>query len=831
MRFQKLLVPCACLIALNSTVLGQQHHQPVTHSGRISDHHPVTNVTSGGNAMHNPNTNRPSSSGMMRNSNSGTMSGASNTAATTNTVGAGPHRDYTPPGVPHHQRPGESGVAWPGANLPKTNQLGHTGNSQPNGNSNSAVVHNPGLNQGLNPNAASSNSVSTTNTAVAHPNHHRVLGEAPIHQRPGDSGVAWPGANLPKTNHLNHTGNSQTTGNSNSAVVHDPGLNQGQNPNAAGSDAGHLALERAKAARDKANLGKSTVAGGSSTVTQETRHPDLASIHQPNSGASDARNSALERAKAAHAARTGDPQHVPDSLKNAGGLSKAANGHIQHPEFPQNQHSGSSANEVRNLALERAKAARDKNLASTHNGNTSSTATHPGGNSTQGLSAFERAKAARDHAKNGYNPRIHVPKTGPNTTVQQKVQTALPLLSCGTIKMPSKVSFQTAQQKVVSKLPAEKQQLVNDRINKNAQAAANSARRVDLVNRPGRIDLFNRHSKPGPNVHNPNSTNAGGNSLANDGKPEKHYPGWRPDWLPQKDKQNPFATLLAANSGSKSGLNAGILGAFATGLVLGTIGDAILMGPGILNGGGIAPNGGGFIPGGGFVEGGDPSDPSQAFNNGCVFVPNESSGDFNPGADGSGVMFSICSNSSAGNVDNVSEVPPVEGTEFVPNGSRLAEPIGGQSISLASTISAGDVVEGRSGTSETVYDDPNVELDAVPQTGRFLNVANLSSTKVIFHVQYHALDQAGNWNWFPANPENSDDALVFEVEPGRTVEFWDQDWQVSADRVRIWANSANDQHVWNRYKGSDLLLVPERDESGQPTYLSPEAQTLNFAVK
>ncbi len=133
--------------------------------------------------------------------------------------------------------------------------------------------------------------------------------------------------------------------------------------------------------------------------------------------------------------------------------------------------------------------------------------------------------------------------------------------------------------------------------------------------------------------------------------------------------------------------------------------------------------------------------------------------------------------------------------------------------------------------AEAAYDRPTVPIDAVPQSGRYLNLVNLSNSRVTIFVQYHALDQQNHWAWYPADPAASDQALSFELEPGQATETRDGDWRVFADKARVWALSADGQQSWIRYQTRDLLLVPEVDDQGNPGYVAAGIETVNFGVK
>lgn len=348
------------------------------------------------------------------------------------------------------------------------------------------------------------------------------------------------------------------------------------------------------------------------------------------------------------------------------------------------------------------------------------------------------------------------------------------------IHVPGKTAFQSVQKNALAKLnPVDKAAVFAGIAHHRAKVFA-TLKHVDHKSNPGRIDL---------------------------GTHKAHLPANRPG-KGQSGKglagltsgHHALASLGAANAASFGNGTSFLTGTLA-GLVIGSIGQAMLLGPGAFGPGGFSSGGVGYGAG---------DDGSALFNSGCTYVPNGDDSQVDPNADGSGVVMSANSDPNGD-----SSVDPQQGTGF------------DQQIS-----SSPDGSSDNSDVSQTVVDDgSNVPIDSVPQTGRYLNVVNLSQSRATFHVKYHAVDQAGNWKWYPSSPDAGDDALIFDLDPGQAVELWDGDWHVYADKARIWASSADGQHQWARYQNNDLLLVSEQDDQGQPSYLSPEIQTLSFGLK
>lgn len=595
---------------------------------------------------------------------------------------------------------------------------------------------------------------------------------------------------------------------------------------------------RARAARARAVL----------EVTEHGRQGQSAQTgnSHPLAAASEAAQLAHEKALAARARQT---QPI------AGG--QGAN--------PASHETGGSLSPAAQAALERARAAR-----ATHTGEAEIRPIGSTGPERTAISAspaaqaaLERALAARaNQAPNGSGESSHhvPPPTAPQ--VKQHQQQALTYIAQQKTHVTSRTGFQAAQTAAISKLLPEQQAAVHAKVFHNESLMQAGLRPSTQKTAPGKVELSSLHllpNSPGFTKLNTGQNNATKTSptgrqtiILPNGKPfvlnytPTGHPRVRPPALPVatlgaanaagqrpvSTKSNSATNALQALAGA-SGANAAVL----TELIVGTIGQAILLAPGLFSGGGLSgPGGGGG--GGGFDDGSDDSGGcASAFDSGCVYVPNDdnangggdpngSSGSDAAGdaaASGNGVLLSVNSSDQGGDAAGAGSDGGTSGGAADGLFNQTVDPIGPGGGSPGSN--------GTSDVSHTVYDAPSTRIDAVPQAGRYLNVINLSAKPANFHVQYHAQDQNGNWAWFPQSPEMGDDAISFDLNAGQAVELWDGEWHVYADKARIWAVSANGQQQWDRYRSNDLLLVSETDDQGQPCYYSPDIQTLSFGLK
>src|SRR5262249_19844722 len=114
------------------------------------------------------------------------------------------------------------------------------------------------------------------------------------------------------------------------------------------------------------------------------------------------------------------------------------------------------------------------------------------------------------------------------------------------------------------------------------------------------------------------------------------------------------------------------------------------------------------------------------------------------------------------------------------------------------------------------------------QRVRFLRVVNGTKDKVTVYLQYHAPDE-DSWAWLPVDPQESDDSLIFEIDPGQSLDLTDDQWRIAANRLMVWAESENQK--WDEFKDNQLWVVPEVTSSGKHRYQSPEIQTYKIEIR
>jgi hypothetical protein len=129
------------------------------------------------------------------------------------------------------------------------------------------------------------------------------------------------------------------------------------------------------------------------------------------------------------------------------------------------------------------------------------------------------------------------------------------------------------------------------------------------------------------------------------------------------------------------------------------------------------------------------------------------------------------------------------------------------------------------GTSaDSDVDDSEAGDQPVKQTRRYLQLKNDTGSKLTVYLQYRTQTDKGDWQWFPADPRQSTEALRFELAAGQETYLEDNGWTINASRVHIWA-VADGGDQWSEYKDKDLWLVPEFDQAGNHYYLAPAMET------
>jgi hypothetical protein len=126
-------------------------------------------------------------------------------------------------------------------------------------------------------------------------------------------------------------------------------------------------------------------------------------------------------------------------------------------------------------------------------------------------------------------------------------------------------------------------------------------------------------------------------------------------------------------------------------------------------------------------------------------------------------------------------------------------------------------------------DESNQARKAGPQGQRYLRIRNATGAPLTVFVQYRTLTGDNAFEWLPAAPDESEQALRFDIEAGEALDLANDGTRIAASRVRLWARSPT--RKWTAYKGKDLWLVPEVDEEGEHSYSAPAMETFTFTFK
>lgn len=116
---------------------------------------------------------------------------------------------------------------------------------------------------------------------------------------------------------------------------------------------------------------------------------------------------------------------------------------------------------------------------------------------------------------------------------------------------------------------------------------------------------------------------------------------------------------------------------------------------------------------------------------------------------------------------------------------------------------------------------------AVRQLRRHLRVKNDTDANLTVYVQYQSVKDE-KWSWLPARP-GSDEAVVFQIKAGGAVNLDHDGTPIQANRVRIWAVSADGRQI-DEHRTNDLWLV-DRNSRGERVYVAPIVETFNHTLK
>ena len=161
---------------------------------------------------------------------------------------------------------------------------------------------------------------------------------------------------------------------------------------------------------------------------------------------------------------------------------------------------------------------------------------------------------------------------------------------------------------------------------------------------------------------------------------------------------------------------------------------------------------------------------------------------------------------------------------FGGDGAIQGAPGGAIASSPSETVITNDgtpaIAQGANGKSNV----ENGEVESI-FTSRFVKVKNDSGVPMKVLLQYRGMDDK-KWAWLPADPNDSKDALVYDLAPGQEMFLQHKGSKVAASRVRIWGVA--EAQSWFDYRDQDLWVVPEMDQRGEHRYQATEMRTFTF---
>jgi tetratricopeptide (TPR) repeat protein len=95
---------------------------------------------------------------------------------------------------------------------------------------------------------------------------------------------------------------------------------------------------------------------------------------------------------------------------------------------------------------------------------------------------------------------------------------------------------------------------------------------------------------------------------------------------------------------------------------------------------------------------------------------------------------------------------------------------------------------------------------------RYLRIVNGYDEPVKVHLQYEALTDTNEWQWYPGAPEEGQD-LTLSVEPGKSAYAFDKDYKIHGRRIRIWADALSSGRQITTHKNKDIFLCAKEYRS------------------
>jgi hypothetical protein len=128
--------------------------------------------------------------------------------------------------------------------------------------------------------------------------------------------------------------------------------------------------------------------------------------------------------------------------------------------------------------------------------------------------------------------------------------------------------------------------------------------------------------------------------------------------------------------------------------------------------------------------------------------------------------------------------------------------------------------------SAQLTDNGETPADGTQQTERYLKLKNDTSAPITVFVQYRTSDGSDGWKWYPTSPKKSSQAVEIQLKRGEETYLAHQDARLSASRVRIWAES--DEQQWHEFKDQDLWLVEQVGKTDDHYYYADDMGTILY---
>lgn len=96
---------------------------------------------------------------------------------------------------------------------------------------------------------------------------------------------------------------------------------------------------------------------------------------------------------------------------------------------------------------------------------------------------------------------------------------------------------------------------------------------------------------------------------------------------------------------------------------------------------------------------------------------------------------------------------------------------------------------------------------------KVVRIRNNTDETLTVWLKYRTQTSDGQWKWFPDDPDK-DTWSAYTFAPGEEAFVEHDDFQINADRVRIWIFNKDRSHVWEQFRDQDYVLVGDEGYDG-----------------